>query len=913
LFGAAAEDFEQPPDDRKKPDNLSRMRPLGTSGLRQAITYIWGPPGCGKTYTLAEVVRTAFEAGRRILICSNTNRAVDQVLYRICETLTISHPAMQEGRIVRMGRIADDKLANEYSEYVTVEGIGARLSRELAARLQQLQDEIAQIDARSAAARRIIELFSRLETSEQRMRSLQESVNVAAREGKSLLARSGEIKRRIGDLTIEQSSRGKLFGLLKRRPEAIERDIRAAREQLAKIEGHAAPAKASYDVLRLQFDQSVKDRDSVASQCAGHDRAAAQAVVDKAEDDRSSLVVELREIEAKIADIQAAIVKNAKILGATTTKAYLAVREIGQFDIVIIDEGSMVLLPMVWFAAGMAKDQVIVSGDFRQIPPIVQTKSQAIFDILGYDVFSAAGLDDPAKADGRMVMLNTQRRMDDAVCRLISEPMYKGLLRTEPDPQLWANRKSRKRPPSPFDGALTIVDTSDLWPFESVTPFFSRFNLMHALLVRNLAWHFAELGYVRSDKDMGICTPYAAQAKLIRKLLEGESLGDVQVGTVHAFQGDERNLMVLEVPEGRGGGKMLGQFVQGIPPRSAGARLINVAVSRAENHILVLANLTHLDRLLPSTALLRGILFDMQERGRVVAGSEVLRLRPIERDLRGLLGRIKLDVEANEFGLFNQSTFDAAIEADIQAAKEGIVIFSGFVTPSRVAKLGDLLRLKVQSGVAVRCVTRPPNMNGTMDPELGKEALDALEGIGCVVDCRARIHEKIVVIDKKVVWHGSLNVLSHSHRTDESMTRVVNSAYAQGVAAAMSKRPVSAEKALKSLTEAENPRCPDCGARTYYNDGKFGPFFACEAGCGWHQNAKSNGKTVSGNGKSASKAAPKKGLPCPICGSDTKLVSGPYGEFYGCVRYPECNGKLKTKATPTKTKARRKKGSKRSA
>ena len=506
-----------------------------SKALRQAITYIWGPPGCGKTYTLAEVVRTAFEAGRRILICSNTNKAVDQVLYRICETLTISHPAMQEGRIVRMGRIADDKLANEYSEYVTVEGIGARLSRELAARLQQLQDEIARIDARSAAARRIIELFSRLEMSEQRMRSLQESVNVAAREGKSLLAQSGEIKRRIGDLTIEQSSRGKLFGLLKRRPEAIERDIRAAREQLAKIEGHAAQAKASYDVLRLQFDQSVTDRDSVASQCAGHDRAAAQAVVDKAEDDRSSLVVELREIEAKIADIQAAIVKNAKILGATTTKAYLAVREIGQFDIVIIDEGSMVLLPMVWFAAGMAKDQVIVSGDFRQIPPIVQTKSQAIFDILGHDVFSAAGLDDPAKADGRMVMLDTQRRMDEAVCRLISEPMYKGLLRTEPDPQLWANRKSRKRPPSPFDGALTIVDTSDLWPFESVTPFFSRFNLMHALLVRNLAWHFAELGYVRSDKDMGICTPYAAQAKLIRKLLEGESLGDVQVGTVHAF------------------------------------------------------------------------------------------------------------------------------------------------------------------------------------------------------------------------------------------------------------------------------------------------------------------------------------------------------------------------------------------
>ena len=34
----------------------------------------------------------------------------------------------------------------------------------------------------------------------------------------------------------------------------------------------------------------------------------------------------------------------------------------------------------------------------------------------------------------------------------------------------------------PYDGALTIIDTSDLWPFESVNAFKSRFNLMHALL-----------------------------------------------------------------------------------------------------------------------------------------------------------------------------------------------------------------------------------------------------------------------------------------------------------------------------------------------------------------------------------------------------------------------------------------------
>jgi superfamily I DNA and/or RNA helicase len=149
-----------------------------------------------------------------------------------------------------------------------------------------------------------------------------------------------------------------------------------------------------------------------------------------------------------------------------------------------------------------------------------------------------------------MVMLDTQYRMDPAICGLISEPMYGGLLRTainRPEP--------KQNPPSPYDGPLTIVDTSDLWPFESVNAFYSRFNLVHALLARNLAWHFRKQGYVLSSADLGICTPYAAQARLISKLLDGENLGTlVQVGTVHSFQGDERETIVLELPEGYGGG-----------------------------------------------------------------------------------------------------------------------------------------------------------------------------------------------------------------------------------------------------------------------------------------------------------------------------------------------------------------------
>jgi len=351
---------------------------------------------------------------------------------------------------------------------------------------------------------------------------------------------------------------------------------------------------------------------------------------------------------------------------------------------------------------------------------------------------------------------------------------------------------------------------------------------------------------------------------------------------------------------------MLGQFLQGVPPRQIGARLINVAISRAQNHLIILANLTYLDRLLPSASLLRGILYNMQGQGSVIPGAELLKLRPIESDLRGLFDRVPLDMDAKTMGIFNQSTFDAAIESDLSNAKESIAIFSGFVTPSRVAKLGDLLRMKIADGVKVRCVTRPPKLNGTMDPARSNDTLDALERIKCVADCRARIHEKVVLIDKEIVWHGSLNVLSHTHRTDESMTRITNAGLAKALAANMSKRRISSEKALQTVGDAENPRCEACGARAVYNEGRFGPYFYCENECGWTINLRNLARQGSPRATSGSESNfPKQGPACPLCKGKTTLRNGRNGPFYGCTNYPECKGTVNATAPRSRKNRRR--------
>jgi hypothetical protein len=309
----------------------------------------------------------------------------------------------------------------------------------------------------------------------------------------------------------------------------------------------------------------------------------------------------------------------------------------------------------------------------------------------------------------------------------------------------------------------------------------------------------------------------------------------------------------------------------------------------------VLANLTYLDRKLPSTSLLRSVLYDMQTNGAVVTGNDVLALRPIARDLKGLIGRIPLDPVTETFGIFDEAAFERALELDIREAASSVVIFSGYVTPARVGKLGDLLRSKVADGVKIRCVTRPPQTNGSIPPDQGRQALDMLEGIGVVVDCRAKIHQKVCLIDNRIVWLGSLNALSHAGRADETMTRAVNDGYAAAVAAHMSKRRVSTDKAAAMVADAENPRCQQCGCRTIYFEGRHGPFYACESECGWRTSLRTlNGDTAGQRPATAQTSAkPARGPDCPKCGKHTNLRLSRYGPFYSCSDYPACKGKVR--------------------
>ena len=93
------------------------------------------------------------------------------------------------------------------------------------------------------------------------------------------------------------------------------------------------------------------------------------------------------------------------------------------------------------------------------------------------------------------------------------------------------------------------------------------------------------------DKTIGVITPFVNQKNAIEKRLKEEGLDQVVCGTVHAFQGDEKDVILFSTA-------ITGQTGEGTYGWLKNNReLINVAVSRAREQLIVLSNTRNLERL----------------------------------------------------------------------------------------------------------------------------------------------------------------------------------------------------------------------------------------------------------------------------------------------------------------------------
>jgi ssDNA-binding Zn-finger/Zn-ribbon topoisomerase 1 len=524
-------------------------------------------------------------------------------------------------------------------------------------------------------------------------------------------------------------------------------------------------------------------------------------------------------------------------------------------------------------------------------------------------VFFSAGIADSVarkEYPPSLVALDEQFRMQEDICGVVNCLFYDNHLKTA---AMVRTQKPTLRPFPETDKGLLYVDTSEWEPWAAFRlGTYSRYNVLHALLIRNIVARLKALGVLgpigEVNDRLGIIAPYSAQCRLLAQLV-GESLGvrgSLYAATVHRFQGNERDTVIYDLTDSIGA--RVSRFTTARTLEDDGARLLNVALSRARYSTLLIGNFKYLRDKLPYAAYLRRAIDHFERVGHRLDVSDCLPFKPEEimDGHQGSTGATTYQISGKGLTVFTAGTFYPAFEGDCRDAEREIIIFSPFMTERGTGRWVELWRAKISEGVRVRLVVRPPGDQGGVLEHGLPELVDSLRKIGVVVDQRARMHEKLAFIDGKTLWHGSLNILSHRD-TSESMLRVESPGACEQIGSFVVGRKWGGKEKVE-LTRGENPECSACGKAMVWKNGRYGIWFECVCG----HKADEFGRPR--KGKKSQSSAPEHQSPpiatglgnCPDCGKPLKEKHGRFGVFVSCSGYPKCKykpGKGQAAKAPT--------------
>jgi len=274
-------------------------------------------------------------------------------------------------------------------------------------------------------------------------------------------------------------------------------------------------------------------------------------------------------------------VDKARVVAANFTMlTFPGAADPGKFDYVIADEVSMANLPNLAALTFFASSAVVLGGDPFQLPPIYPDDADVPNDWFRLNVFEQAGIDDPN--DKRVAFLDTQYRMQPEIGELVSDMFYHNELKTGTRPL-----------PAPGDFKERVVFIDSPGPVSYMgqegggKQEQKRLNETHAEVVASVVKSMV-LARVRIE-DIGVITPYNAQVAVIRRKLEDAGLSHnaslrLKVSTIHAFQGQERRVVIVDFTDDNVRPTLL----------TAKWELINVALSRAKQQLIMVGNREYL-------------------------------------------------------------------------------------------------------------------------------------------------------------------------------------------------------------------------------------------------------------------------------------------------------------------------------
>ena len=801
-------------------DDESHRRAI-EAALGSRVCYVWGPPDTGKTHMLARLVAALYERGERVLFASHTHAAIDEALFKLIDPSQQTRgplagdQGMPDGAVVRLGRSTDPRVDD-----FTLDAIVRRRTAVLAAELDELDLRLAEIDAKHVEASSVLRRWERVDQLRRDTASRDQRLQ-AARLRKT---DSDNALRRLTDdaraavANLERAQRSFFIGRGGRvaRAEAEMERVQRARAGAIHIGDEAAA-----EIARLEPTvEAARERLAEALLTVGPEveREAATGELGRLEAERDAARRRRQELQKRIDRLAQEILEGARVVFATLTKCYVSADVASiRFQTVIVDEISMALPPLLFLAARLAQERVVLVGDFLQLPPVVRSDEPISDARLGMDVFHLAGLADElalVKGPYVPVVLRQQRRMAPHIAELARRlaSAYREHLYDHPE-------VARRQSPAwvahlGLPGPVTFVDTSELNAWAGRDPVgLSRFNVATAAAATQLA-ALAASGLDRPPegdrRPIGIVTPYAAQRRRLWDLVKDLGLTDwVLAGTAHTFQGGEAELLILDLvldePSLTAALTMTkrGQLLEQM-------RLLNVMITRARSHLVVLGSALWIQRHATRGSALDRLWRALSEVphvpvGELLGDAFVDRVSAARSSAGWAPGAANGSMPA--FEMLDERTFFQRLEADLGSASDEVIALMAHVGEYRWPRVEPWFAGAIRRGVKVTIVV--PEIARALDRSYAESVYRHLGSLGAVVIEARGMHGKDIVIDDRVLYTGSLNWASN-RGTAEVVWRIVS-----GMSPGRFRDGIQA-KFLRSVAERADgdPRlCPLCEGR----------------------------------------------------------------------------------------------------
>uniref|UniRef100_G3S9F9 5'-3' DNA helicase ZGRF1 n=1 Tax=Gorilla gorilla gorilla TaxID=9595 RepID=G3S9F9_GORGO len=262
------------------------------------------------------------------------------------------------------------------------------------------------------------------------------------------------------------------------------------------------------------------------------------------------------------------LLKQVRVVGATCAACPFPCMNDLKFPVVVLDECSQIsepasLLPIARFEC----EKLILVGDPKQLPPTIQGSDAAHENGLEQTLFDRLCL-----MGHKPILLRTQYRCHPAISAIANDLFYKGALMN-------GVTEIERSPLLEWLPTLCFYNVKGLEQIERDNSFH---NVAEATFTLKLIQSLIASGIAGSM--IGVITLYKSQMYKLCHLLSAvdfhhPDIKTVQVSTVDAFQGAEKEIIILSCVRTRHVG-----FIDS-------EKRMNVALTRGKRHLLIVGNL----------------------------------------------------------------------------------------------------------------------------------------------------------------------------------------------------------------------------------------------------------------------------------------------------------------------------------